>query len=73
MKTRRYRVSRFAAGCTFKDACDKHYSCKTLPRANEMFEKEREKLNGGYVVLHQGNLKLESYKIIRITGVEKTT
>lgn len=66
-KQRRFRISCFAPGQQLTEACVRHLAPRTEERANRLFEMERKKVGEkyGFVVLHQGNLKRESYKIIR--------
>ncbi len=51
--------------------CIRHFAPRTEEKAWEVFRRERRKLiNGayGYIVMHQGNLKRESFKIVTRCG-----
>jgi len=67
-KIRRFRVSCFAAGVPLNGSCDKHTASRSLERATEVFFRERKQIPGRYalVVLHQGNLRDQSYRILQI-------
>lgn len=67
-RERIFRISCFAPGAELHHQCLRHFAPKTRDRAELVFARERAKIRCGavgFVVMHQGNLKRHSFKIIR--------
>ena len=67
-KPRRIRITCFPLGSIQNDASPvKHHACKTRERADAIYAKYQKKVGTeiGRVVMHEGNLRRHSFKIIQ--------
>lgn len=66
-KTRLLRISCFEPGVPLSGQCARHFAPRTAERAAFIFDREKKCIPAKYdrVILHQGNLKRDSYRVLR--------